>query len=107
MAIVTISRQIGSLGDEIAKVVAGKLGCECVGKSKISKFLSDQGLSAPAVEKYDEKKPTIWQSLSIQKKRFAHLIRAAVYELAANENVMIVGRGGQAILKDIEQPSGS
>lgn len=100
MAIITISRQIGSLGDEIAKAVADKLGCVYVEKSKISKLLSDQGFSAHEVEKYDEKKPSIWQSLSIQKKRFAHLIRAAVYELAADENVMIVGRGGQAILKD-------
>jgi cytidylate kinase len=100
MAIITISRKIGSLGDEIAKAVADKLGYGYIEKSTISKVLSDQGFSAPEVEKYDEKKPSIWQSLSIQKKRFAHLIRAAVYELAANENVMIVGRGGQAILKD-------
>ena len=101
MAIITISRKIGSLGDEIARAVTEKLGYEYVEKSKISKVLSDQGFSGPEVEKFDEKKPSIWQSLSTQKKRFAHLIRAAVYEFAANENVMIVGRGGQAILKDI------
>ena len=102
MAIITISRQIGSLGDEIAKAVADKLGYEYIEKLKISKILSDQGFSAPEVEKYDEKKPSIWQSLSMQKKRFSHLIRAAVYELAVKENVVIVGRGGQAILKDIQ-----
>ena len=101
MAIITISRQIGSLGDEIAKAVADKLGYEYIEKSKISEILSVQGFSASDVEKYDEKKPSIWENLSIQKERFSHLIRAAVYELAAKENVMIVGRGGQAILKDI------
>ena len=36
----------------------------------------------------------------MQKIRFSNLIRAAVYEIAANENVMIVGHGGQTILKD-------
>jgi len=102
MAIITISRQVGSLGDEIAKAVADKLDYEYIEKSKISKILSDLGFSALKVEKYDEKKPSIWQSLSIQKKKFSHLIRAAVYELAAKENVVIVGRGGQAILKDFQ-----
>jgi cytidylate kinase len=100
MPIITISRQLGSLGDEIAKAVADKFGYEYIEKSKISKVLSDQGFSAPEVEKYDEKKPSVWQSLSMQKTRFSHLIQAAVYELAAYENVMIVGRGGQTILKD-------
>ena len=37
----------------------------------------------------------------MQKKIFAHLIQTAVYELAAKENVVIVGRGAQVILKDI------
>lgn len=100
MAIITISRQIGSLGDEIAKAVADKLGYEYIEKSRISEVLTGLGFSASDVEKYDEKKPSIWQSLSAQNRRFSHLIQAAVYELASNENVIIVGRGGQAILKD-------
>lgn len=100
MAIITISRQIGSLGDKIAETVADELNYDCINKQKISEALNIQGFSILDVEKYDEKKPSIWQSFSMQKKRFYHLIRAAVYELAANENVMIVGRGGQVILKD-------
>jgi cytidylate kinase len=100
MAIITISRQTGSLGDEIAKAVADRLGYEHIEKLKISEVLSDEGLSISEVEKYDEKKPSIWQSISIQKKKFSHLIRAAMYELATKENVVIVGRGGQAIFKD-------
>jgi cytidylate kinase len=100
MAIITISRQVGSLGDEIAKAVAHKLGCGCIGKTQISESLSDKGFAASDIEKYDEKKPSIWQSISIQKKKFSHLIRAAVYEVAAQENVVIVGQGGQTILKN-------
>ena len=100
MAIVTISRQIGSLGDEIAKALADKLGYEYMEKSKISEVLTKLGFSVSDVEIYDEKKPSIWRTLSIQNKRFSHLIRAAVYELASNENVIIGDRGGQAILKN-------
>lgn len=56
MAIVTISRQIGSLGDEIAKALADKLGYEYMEKSKISEVLTKLGFSVSDVEIYDEKK---------------------------------------------------
>jgi len=101
MAIITISRQIGSLGDEIAKAAAEKLEYEHIKKSQIGEVLSKHGFSASDVEKYDEKKPSLLQNLSMQKNIFEHLIRVAVYELAAKKNVVIVGRGAQVILKDI------
>jgi len=101
MAIISISRQIGSLGDEIAKSVADKLGYEHVEKAQISEVLSKHGFSASEIDKFDEKKPSLLQTLSVQKKIFAHLIRTAIYELAAKENVVIVGRGAQVILQDI------
>lgn len=101
MAIITISRQKGSLGDEIARVTAEKLGYEYIEKFQISKVLSSLGLSITDIDKYDEKKPSVWQTLTMQKEIFAHLIRAAVYELAARKNVVIAGRGGQVILKDV------
>lgn len=101
MAIITISRQIGSLGNEIARSAADKLGYEQISKSQIGEVLLKHGFSASDLDKYDEKNPSLLQHLSIQKNIFAHLIRAAIYELAAKGNVMIVGRGAQVILKGI------
>lgn len=101
MAVITISRQTGSFGNEIAKAVAEKLRYNRVDKMKISDALADQGLRASDFEKFDGKKPTIWQSLSNQKKKFIFLLRAAVYDFARSGNVVILGRGGQALLKDI------
>ncbi len=101
MAIVTISRQVGSLGDEIARSAADKLGYRYIEKNQISEILSKLGFSVSDVEKFDEKKPSVWQTLTVQKKLFAHLIQAAVCELVAEQDVVIVGRGGQIILKDI------
>jgi cytidylate kinase len=101
MAIITISRQIGSLGDQIAKAAAEKLGYEYVEKSQISSVLSGLGFSLADIDKYDEKKPSIWQSLTTQKELLVCLFRAAVYELASRDNVVIVGRGGQVILRNV------
>ncbi len=101
MAIITISRQIGSLGTAIAMATADKLGYEYIEKVQISEILSKLGFSISDIDKFDEKKPSIWQTLTVQKELFAHFIRAAVCERAARKNVVIVGRGGQVILKDI------
>lgn len=101
MAIITISRQMGSLGDQIAEAVAEELHYNYVDKVKISDALEEQGLPASDFEKFDEKKPHIWQSLSNQKKKLTCLLRAAVYDFARSGNAVIVGRGGQALLKQI------
>jgi len=101
MPIITISRQIGSLGDEIAKATAEALEYQFIEKNKISEVLSKLGFSASDMDKFDEKKPSVWQSLIMHKELYTHYIRAVVYELASKNNVVIVGRGGQVILKDI------
>ena len=101
MAIITISREVGSLGDEIAEAVTEKLGYEHIEKTQISEALSEHGFMASDVDKFDEKKPSIWQILSKQKNKFDHLIRSTVYDFAARDNVVIVGRGAQIILKGI------
>ena len=101
MAILTNSRQLGSFGDQIAKDVADKLNYEYADKSKIGQALAGHGFPAPEVEKYDEKKPTFWESFSDQRKKFLHLIQSVIYDLARKGNVVIVGRGGQILLKDL------
>ena len=101
MAVITISRQIGSLGDEVAKSVSKNLGYELIEKSQISAFLLEHGFSPSEIDQYDETNPSLLQHLSMQKKVFNHAIRAAIYELAVKNNVVIVGRGAQVVLKDI------
>jgi cytidylate kinase len=98
---ITISRQLGSLGTEIAREVAKKLNYEYVDKEKIGKILADFGFGAPEVEKFDEKKPPFWDFLLIQRTKFLHSIQATIYDFARKGQVVIVGRGGQVLLKNI------
>ncbi len=101
MSVITISRQLGSLGTEIARVVAKELNYEYVDKDKISETVVAYGLPAAEVEKFDEKRPPFWDSLSIQRARYLHSIQALIYDFARKDNVVIVGRGGQVLLKDL------
>jgi cytidylate kinase len=101
MAMITVSRQFGSWGTEIAREVAEKLNYEYVDKEKIGKVLADSGFGMLEVEKFDEKRPPFWDSLSLQRSNFLHALQAAIYEFARRGQVVIVGRGGQILLRNL------
>jgi len=101
MAIITISREAGSLGTEIAQAVASRLQYEYLNKEKIEKALMDQGLSMPEVQKFDEKKPPFWISWQIQSRKFLHVIQTVIYDFARRGNIVIVGRGSQILMRDL------
>ncbi len=101
MPIITISRQLGSLGTEIAQEVAIKLNYEYVDKEKIGKMMTSFGLGLLEVEKFDEKKPPFWDSLSFERTHFLHAIQAVIYDFARKGQVVIVGRGGQVLLRNL------
>jgi cytidylate kinase len=101
MSVITISRQLGSWGTEIARGVAEKLNYEYADKELVGKMMAGYGIAAPEMDKFDEKKPPFWDSLSFQRRNFLHFIEMAIYELARKNGVVIVGRGGQVLLKDL------
>jgi cytidylate kinase len=102
MSVITISRQLGSLGTEIARGVAEKLNYQCMDKESIGNILADFDFGAPELEKFDEKRPPLfWDSLSFQRTKYLHSIQAAIYDCARKGQMVIVGRGGQVLLKDV------
>jgi cytidylate kinase len=101
MSVITVSRQLGSLGTEIAQKVGEILQYEFIDKEKIGKALASYGLPELELEKFDEKKPPLWDSLQIQRKKFLHFIQAVIYDFAQKGRVIIAGRGGQVLLKDL------
>ncbi len=101
MSTITISRQPGSLGTEIARGVAEKLNYAYVDKERIGEKLSVFGFGTPELGKFDEKKPPFWDTHSTQRTNFLHSIQAAIYDFAQKGRVVIVGRGGQVLLKNV------
>jgi len=101
MSTITLSRQLGSLGTEIAREVAEKLNYAYVDKEKMGKIVAAFGFGLLEVEKFDEKKPPFWDSLSLQRTHFLHALQAAIYDFARKGQVVIVGRGGQVLLRNL------
>ena len=97
MAVVTMSRQLGSLGTEITSALAERLSLKVVDKESVEATLVGMGMPEARVEQYDERKPGFWQLFSAEKDRYLHFVKTAVYRFARENDCIIVGRGGQAL----------
>lgn len=102
MAIITISREMGTGGRSIANRVAEKLGYLLIDGSAIRKVAADYGLTPDAVDQADEKPPAFVEKLDEKTEIDLHLIELIILEYALKGNVLIYGRGGQDLLQDIQ-----
>lgn len=101
MAIVTISRQVGSLGDEVARLLADTLGVECADKGSLERRLAAEGVPEQVRERFEERRPSLWDSLSMDRYRYLHYLKSAILELAAGGSGVIIGRGSPVFLRGI------
>jgi cytidylate kinase len=101
MAIITISRQMGSGGIPIAQKVAEKLGYTLVDGDAILEVADQYGLTRESLELADEKPPHFSEKLDFKHETALNLIELIILEYALKGNVIIYGRGGQDLLKGI------
>jgi cytidylate kinase len=101
MAIITISRQMGSGGIPIAHKVAEKLGYTLVDGDAILEVADQYGLTRESIEQADEKPPHFVETLDIKHEIALHMIELIILEYALKGNVIIYGRGGQDLLEGV------
>ncbi len=102
MSIVTISRQIGSYGDEIAEKVAEKLQYLLVEKSKLHEMAKDlKGDYSKEMEVLSkESKPGFFDVFFNHRSGYYQLMSAMIYDFASRDNIVVKGRGGQFLLRN-------
>ncbi len=131
MAVITISRQYGSGGDDVARRVCEILGYHYFDKALIAQVAGEIGLSAEAAEGLCEdtyqrqgffrrlfgtsqqpvadialRKPGAKEGEPLQVEALddaqcVGLVREAVLAAYERDNVVIMGRGGQAVLREM------
>ena len=102
MAIITIARQVASLGDEIATACAEKLGYTFIERKQIEKRIVELGFPAEKMSKYDEKKTGFFASLVKERDEYLNYLQYAVLEAACKGNCILIGRGSFAVLDGIK-----
>jgi cytidylate kinase len=98
MAVITISRELGSEGSYIATHVAKDLGYVLVDKKIIEQVLSQYGYVQ--FGKDYETIPNFWERLDPAKGNMISMLNRVLQAMASFGNVVIMGRGSFAVLGD-------
>lgn len=105
MAVVTVSRQPGSLGDLLARSLAEHLGYRLVERQELARLAAAQLGPAGWVRaaELEERTPTFWERLTSERQRSLSALRRVVTDLAERDNVVIVGLGAGQLLPPLRQ----
>jgi len=101
MAIVTLSHEMGAGGPEIGQQVAERLGYRYVDHELISETAHRYGLLEEKLEHLDETKPSLFERFDAETRRYITAMQTALYEFAEKDRVVLMGRGGQWLLRGI------
>lgn len=101
MSIITVSRQYGSLGKEIAEEIASELGYKFLDKKSLEAQNGKFGIPDVSLEKYDEKSPGFFEYFKSGKDRYLRYLKTTVFENSKEGDCVICGRGAQLLLSGI------
>jgi cytidylate kinase len=96
MAVITISRKLGSMGTYIGKKLAEELGYDYVDKIRISKIMKEYGFS-----KFDniyDTVPGIFERFDEYREMTIKFLAEVILAVAHHDNVVIAGRGSFGLL---------
>src|SRR6266498_2873535 len=98
MSVVAVSENLGSLGIEIGHAVAARLGYQFAERDIVSKAADRFGADVARLSHAVEERPTLVDRLSTAQRRFAQYVEATVQEMAARDDIVLVGLASTIIL---------
>jgi cytidylate kinase len=101
MAIITISHQMGAGGSEVGIGTAQRLGYRYVDQELLQDAVRRYGLAEEKLSHLDESKPSLFERFDAETRRYITVIQTALYEFAEQDNAVLMGRGGQWLLRGI------
>lgn len=101
MAIITISHQMGAGGPEIGMALAQRLGYRYVDQELLQDAVRRYGLVEEKLSHLDESKPSLFERFDAETRHYITILQTTLLEFAESDNVVLLGRGGQWLLRGI------
>jgi cytidylate kinase len=101
MAIITISHQMGAGGPEVGTGVAHRLGYRYVDQELLQDAVRRYGLAEEKLSHLDESKPSLFERFDAETRHYITILQTTLLEFAEADNVVLMGRGGQWLLRGI------
>lgn len=119
MAVITISRELGSEGDKIADMLCERLGYCRVDKDVLTQIAKEAGVDVKAVldqersvtsrprlisdqmtSLYDRAPSAFRRTSAMDDQTWTRVVQEAMEQFARQGQAVIIGRGGQMVLRD-------
>ncbi|MFT7576612.1 MAG: cytidylate kinase [Alphaproteobacteria bacterium] len=102
MTVIAMTREMGTLGKDVAAGVAERLGIKVVHHELVERQLADRlKTSESAVHRFLEGEASLWERWKIDSKRLSRFSSEEVLDLAMQGNVLIRGWGAAQLLRDV------
>lgn len=101
MAIVTVSHVMGSGGAEIGAALAERLGYRYVDQDMITQAAHQYGVGEEKLTQLDETKPSLFERFDVETRQYITVLQSALLDVAEQDNVVLMGRGGQVLLRGV------
>jgi cytidylate kinase len=119
MTVITISRELGSEGDQIADMLCENLGFCRIDRAMVMQIADEAGIDVEAIEEleknvtrrarlvsdemtslYRKQSSAFEKPSAIDDRTYKQVVRETFEEYARAGEALIVGRGGQMVLRD-------
>ncbi len=101
MAILTISHEMGSGGAEIGMAIATRLGYTYVDNEELLGRAQRYGLAEERLARLVEDRPSWVERFDAETRRCILALQAVLYEFAQADDVVLIGGGGQWLLRGV------
>jgi cytidylate kinase len=101
MSIVAISETTGSLGNEIGRKVAERLGYRFADREIIAKAAEQFGAELSDLRHGTEGKPTFWERLTDSQHRYRAYVDSIILEMASGDDVVLTGMAAAIVLRQV------
>jgi cytidylate kinase len=101
VSIVTISQGLGSSGDAIGRALADELTYTFADREIILKAAERLGQGVAELERLLEGRPSLRERLTETRRDYLAAVEAVIWEFAARDNVVLVGRGSTFVLQRV------
>jgi cytidylate kinase len=99
MAVITISRQPGALGEEIAARLAGKMGFLLVDRQCLARLWREMNLDEAGLKTVNESVPPEKREIDAETDEFPKLLPELIAHLAEEHDLVVIGSGAQGLFR--------
>jgi cytidylate kinase len=104
MTVITMTREIGSQGTDVAAGLANELGLDIINSEIVANNVAGRlGVEESTVQHYLKGSASLFERWQIDKRKLARYTSEEIVRLAQHGNVLIRGWGAAALFRDVPQ----